>query len=232
MRCAPGAATLDGRALWTADTLRSPEWAYLSDAVARARAGAGGLDVAAVEDAATWTIRDAALSLGVSEQAVGAAIASGDLPAVKVRGVFKLDPRVVRAHVPKRAAGRTSRVPALYAHVGDHAGAELRVVVRAQGGGLHAGELLSSIDGVDTLLWTDWSEAAVLWGRSGVLRAARLRPAHGVQTVTTSIGELGLRGRWTFLEREDATDAAVALFRRAQKEWAAAPIERRADPHG
>ena len=185
--------TLADRPVWTADTLRSPEWAYLADAVARARVSTGTLDAAAVESRATWTAEDAAASLGVSEQAVRSAVSSGSLPGVMVRGQLRLDPSAVEAHVTTRATGRTTRVPALYARTGHQGDAYLAV---------HGGRptLVSSRDGLDTQVWPEWTEVIVTWSDGREDRAARLQPAHSRRTEVISQGVLEVRGRWTVVE--------------------------------
>lgn len=210
------AERLEGQVFWTGEQLRDPAWAYLGDAVARVRARCGELDTAAVIAAATWGVPEAARSLGVSENAVRAAIASGDLPSVVVAGRHMLDRRAVEAHVSTGTrAGKTERVPALYARVGTvPGGANLVVAVLDAEGHQVDGELLQSRDGVDELVWSSWAEAVILWGKGDKARAVRIRPAHGRVTTKIEFAGLSACGRWDVLDQTNNRRQSAELLGR------------------
>lgn len=216
----PIARNPEGVASWSAETLRDPRWAYLQDAVARCRAAHGELDVGAVMAAATWTVAEAARSLGVSEQAVRRLVADGDLPAVVIDGRNLIDRRVVEAYATTGTrTGSTDRVPALYARVGASGPAEVLVRVIDADGRELAGDLLSSVDGVDELVFTGWARAAVRFGRGGKVgggadkcRAAIIEPRHGRAARTFGLDGLAVVTRAEVIESANNRAEAHALF--------------------
>lgn len=214
---------LRGHPVWTADTLRSPEWAYLSDAVARVRAAHGELDVSAVEGAAMMSLADAALTLGISHQAVGLAITRGEIVGVKVGGTWRVDQRSVDAYRATHAkGGRTTRVPALFARVGNGPKGASLVVAVSHKGRWTSGDFRGSTDGADTLVWPEWSEAVVLWGRGDKARAVRLRPASGGAPEEIAFEGLYARGRWERVgDVENNRARAVEMYKAARSEWGA-----------
>jgi excisionase family DNA binding protein len=210
----------EGVASWSAETLRDPRWAYLQDAVARCRAAHGELDVGAVMSAATWTVAEAARSLGVSEQAVRKLVADGDLPAVVIDGRNLIDRRVVEAYATTGTrAGSTERVPALYARIGASGPAEVLVCVVGPDGREMTGELLSSVDGVDELVFVGWARAAVRYGKGGPVgggadkcRGAVIEPRHGRAARTFGLDGLAVVTRAEVIESANNRAAAHALF--------------------
>lgn len=207
----------DGLPNWSAMTLRDPRWTYLQDAVARCRAAHGELDVGAVMSAATWTVAEAARSLGVSEQAVRKLVSDGDLPAVMIDGRHLLDRRVVEAHATTGTrASSTDRVPALYARIGATGAAEVIVRVVDAAGREMTGDLLSSVVGVDELVFVGWARAAVRYGKGGAggdkCRAAILEPRHGRAARTWGLDGLAVVTRAEVTASANNRAEAHALF--------------------
>lgn len=209
----PIARNMDGLPSWSALTLQSPEWAYLQDAVALCRARHGELDVGSVLRSATWTVAEAARSLGVNEDAVRVAVRSGQLPAVQAEGRYLLNRRTVEAHeTTGTRAGRTERVPALYVRAGTVGEAALIVhAVDAQGAPVD-GELLGSVDGVDERVFEGWARAVIHWGRAGQARAVIVRPAHGRAATKYAIDSLGAVGRFELEDKTNNRGEAAAML--------------------
>lgn len=204
----------DGLPIWSAETLRDPRWPYLQDAVARCRAAHGELDVGSIMAAATWTVAEAARSLGVSEQTVRLLVREGDLPAVEVDGRHLIDRRVVEAHTTTGTrAGKTERVPALYVRAGTIGAADVQVFVIGTDCRPIKGELLSSVDGVDELVFPEWHEAAVLFGKGDKCRAVQIRPHHGRAASKFGLDGLAVVGRVEIIDKWNNRGEAVEAYK-------------------
>lgn len=193
----PAGHTGEGLPIWGREQLVTPEWAYLQDAVARCRAARGELDVAGILRAPTWSVAEAARSLGIAEASVRHLVQVGELVAVGGDGRggagngYRLDRRTVEALQTRRASRAAGRVPALYGLVGAADGRQVVVAVRGPDGGLVDGELVGDATAERTeIVWPEWTEALVkieVPGKAGGApsrtgRAFRIIPQHGEPT--------------------------------------------------
>lgn len=218
----PAGRSPDGLPSWSAATLRDPRWPYLQDAVARCRAAHGELDVGSIMSAATWTVAEAARSLGVSEQTVRTLVRDGDLPAVEVDGRHLIDRRVVEAHATTGTqAGKTARVPALYVRAGTIGAADVQVYVIGSDCRELQGELLASVDGVDELVFPEWHEAVVLFGKGEKCRAVQIRPHHGRAAGKFGLDGLAVVGRVEMIDKSNNRAEAAAMFETFRTAFAA-----------
>jgi hypothetical protein len=207
----PAGTSPEGLPIWSREQLVLPEWAYLQDAVARCRAARGELNLPGIMSAPTWSVAEAARSLGVSEESIRHRVHVGDLVALGGTGTggagngYRIDRRQVEALTTRLAAASSGRVPALYAREGTNGAAQIVVLVRGKDGELVDGERVGDATAERTeLVWGEWSEALVQLGTASKARAFRLIPQHGEVTRRLYPVEgcgLEVAGRWREIDR-------------------------------
>lgn len=203
---------LPGRAWVTPRVLDNPLYRVLADLHGVKEVRLGLLDVEKAHATYTVPVPDAARQLGVTQQAVRAAIDGWRLAAVFRGGQWWLRPESLASFQVSKA-GRPRKTPAgVSARVGGAKGASLSV--RIEGGELAAE---GKEDGATVGRFpAGWTRAVVKTTSDKGTRAFEIEPAPGESGAIEHAG-LYVRGPFKVAKKHNATAAANAAWRAAGK---------------
>lgn len=209
-------ATFPGRAAVTPAVLTNPLYKVMADLIDRKRVAMGELDIAAAHARHTVSVPEAATQLGITEQAVRAAIDADRLAAIYRNGQWWLTPESLASYQVSRRGpkgkGRGGEpapgaAPVLV-RVGSAPGASLSVRVRD-------GDLITERKDGGAVLGRfppGWRSAVVRTTLgSGGARAFTLEPAEGEQN-EIGLGGLYVRGPFRIAKKYNTAKAATEAW--------------------
>ncbi len=192
---------MPGRACVTRAVFANPLYHVMNDILGRKRIAIGSLDMDAVRERYSMTVKEAAAKLGLHENAIRQAIAARRLASVKVKGEHRLDP----AHIANYKTSPRGRPAPLVVVYGSTPGARLSFKTD--------GELVE--DGADGAIKRGhvegWTTAKVLAGSKEKVRFWRLEPGPDVTEIGFS--PFSVKGRFTVVELVNNAAEARATFK-------------------